>query len=113
MHCAKHEFEMAHDVCEHCALGFCAECLVYARGEHKPPLCHRCALALSGVRKGLQVPAAPRRVFRQRRREVLDRRLARPAALAEVVTDLSWLDEVEYGGGARIPTGEAVIDWKV
>jgi hypothetical protein len=113
MHCARHEFEAAYDVCEHCALGFCALCLVYPRGDRKPPLCQRCALALSGVRKGLQVPAAPRKVFRQRRREVLDRRLGRPATMAEVMTDLSWLDDVEYGSAARVATSETVIDWKV
>ncbi len=113
MHCAHHESEASHDVCEHCALEFCAACLVYPKGEHKPPLCRRCALALSGVRTSRHVPAAPRKVFRQRRREVLDRRLARPAALSEAMADLSWLDEVEYGAAARAANSETVIDWKV
>jgi hypothetical protein len=48
--CAKHLFEGAEDLCGKCGLEFCGECLVYAFGPKKPPLCIPCAVAAAGIR---------------------------------------------------------------
>jgi hypothetical protein len=48
--CAKHVFEAAENVCRTCGDGFCDECLVYAFGPRKPPLCIPCAVAAAGIR---------------------------------------------------------------
>jgi hypothetical protein len=48
--CSKHLFEGAEDFCGKCGLEFCGECLVYAFGPKKPPLCIPCAVAAAGIR---------------------------------------------------------------
>jgi hypothetical protein len=48
--CAKHVFEGAEDACSTCGDQFCPECLVYAFGPNKPPLCIQCAVAAAGIR---------------------------------------------------------------
>jgi hypothetical protein len=48
--CAKHLFEGAEDFCGKCGLEFCGECLVYAFGPKKPPLCIPCAVQAAGIR---------------------------------------------------------------
>jgi hypothetical protein len=48
--CAKHLFEGAEDRCGKCGLEFCGECLVYAFGPKKPPMCIPCAVAAAGIR---------------------------------------------------------------
>jgi hypothetical protein len=49
--CAKHHFEAAEAQCPNCGHGYCAECLVYPFGPHRPPLCVPCALVRGGVRR--------------------------------------------------------------
>ncbi len=49
--CYKHSFEIATGVCRQCRNSYCAECLVYPRGEKKPPYCVTCALNAAGVRR--------------------------------------------------------------
>ncbi|MBS1847550.1 MAG: hypothetical protein JST73_04670 [Actinobacteria bacterium] len=48
--CVKHSFETAVGVCRQCQNPFCAECLIYANGEKKPPYCVTCALNAAGIR---------------------------------------------------------------
>jgi len=48
--CAKHQFNLAIDVCRTCGDDFCGECLIYPFGPDKIPFCLDCALAASGVR---------------------------------------------------------------
>lgn len=65
----RHSFEAAGGVCQRCGLAFCEECLVFALGPDKPPLCVPCALAASGVRAGAApAPRTPRRERKRRRR---------------------------------------------
>ena len=51
--CDKHLFEDATGMCRTCRRPFCADCLVYAHGPDKAPLCVPCALQASGVRSAL------------------------------------------------------------
>jgi hypothetical protein len=48
--CVKHVFEGAQAGCATCGGQFCDECLVYAFGPKKPPLCIQCAVAAAGIR---------------------------------------------------------------
>jgi hypothetical protein len=43
-------FEGAEDRCGKCGFEYCGECLVYAFGPKKPPLCIPCAVAAAGIR---------------------------------------------------------------
>lgn len=48
--CDRHLFEEATGLCRTCGRPYCADCLVYAHGPDKAPLCVPCALQASGVR---------------------------------------------------------------
>jgi hypothetical protein len=48
--CDKHLFEDATGMCRACRRPFCVDCLVYAQGPDRPPLCIPCALTAAGVR---------------------------------------------------------------
>ena len=48
--CDKHLFEEASGMCRVCRRPFCADCLVYAQGPTRAPLCIPCALTAAGVR---------------------------------------------------------------
>jgi hypothetical protein len=68
--CEKHLFEGAEDMCGKCGFEFCGECLVYAFGPKKPPLCIPCAVAAAGIRSTAgNRPAAPPRELRQMQKE--------------------------------------------
>jgi hypothetical protein len=61
---------MAEDLCRECGRAYCSECLVYAFGPKKPPLCLSCAIAAAGVRKHAgRSRAMSRRELKQRSRE--------------------------------------------
>jgi hypothetical protein len=49
--CERHAFELAVATCDHCVGDFCPDCLVYAQGPSKAPLCMPCALVAAGVRR--------------------------------------------------------------
>lgn len=68
--CDKHLFEGAEDRCGKCGFEFCGECLVYAFGAKKPPLCIPCAVAAAGIRSnaGIQ-PMASARELKALRKE--------------------------------------------
>jgi hypothetical protein len=61
---------MAEDLCRECGRPYCSECLVYAFGPKKPPLCLSCAIAAAGVRKHAgRSRAMSKRELKQRSRE--------------------------------------------
>lgn len=68
--CAKHLFEGAEDRCGKCGLEFCGECLVYAFGPKKPPLCIPCAVAAAGIRAAAgNRPALPKNEMKRFQKE--------------------------------------------
>jgi hypothetical protein len=48
--CDKHLFEDATGMCRTCGRPYCDDCLVYAQGSNRAPLCVPCALTAAGVR---------------------------------------------------------------
>ena len=94
--CDIHAFEVADDRCGDCGRPFCSECVVYAFGPKKPPLCRACAIARAGVRKhAARAPIASKRAIRREARE--RRRMSRRtpekvAAEAQpaISADLDW-----------------------
>ena len=68
--CEKHLFEAAEDTCGKCGHDFCGECLVYAFGPKKPPLCIPCAVAAAGIRANAgNRPAAPTKDLKRMQKE--------------------------------------------
>ena len=59
--CAKHVFEAAETTCGTCGLEFCSECLVYAFGPKKAPLCIPCAVTAAGIRASAGSRSSPAR----------------------------------------------------
>jgi hypothetical protein len=59
--CAKHVFAGAEGSCGTCGRAFCAECLVYAFGPKKAPLCIPCAVAAAGIRASAGTRPAPQK----------------------------------------------------
>lgn len=79
--CVRHPFQHSDNLCGHCGLEFCRDCLVYPKGPKKPALCVSCALAASGVRANAAIqPAMSRRELKRRLKE----RQAELAALAKL-----------------------------
>ena len=84
-HCDKHVFEAREATCNHCGGDYCGDCLVYAHGPKKPPLCVSCALAAAGVRSTAARPVV--RSKREIRREVkAQRKTQKLAAKARTAT---------------------------
>jgi hypothetical protein len=68
--CSKHLFEGAEDFCGKCGQEFCGECLVYAFGPKKPPLCIPCAVAAAGIRASAgNRPAVDKAEMKRMRKE--------------------------------------------
>jgi len=67
--CDKHLFEAAEDQCGRCGYEFCGECLVYAFGLKKPPLCIPCAVVTAGIRSNAAPPVLDSRQRKQLRKE--------------------------------------------
>jgi len=59
--CIKHPQEVGVGHCGRCGGSWCAECLVRAYGDRKPPLCMACAMYAAGVRAQPERPALSRR----------------------------------------------------
>lgn len=82
--CDKHLFEAAEDRCGKCGYEFCGECLVYAFGPKKPPMCIACAVAAAGVRStaGNRPVADARelRALKKERRSAFRRARRQPVA---------------------------------
>jgi hypothetical protein len=71
--CTNHSFEVAERLCGDCGRPFCGLCMV-TPFKRKPPLCHQCAVAAAGIRKGARkAPVRSRREIKEYERE---RRLA-------------------------------------
>lgn len=93
--CDIHAFEVADDRCGDCGRPFCSECVVYAFGPKKPPLCRACAIARAGVRKhAARAPIASRRAIRREARE-RRRKSRRPEKVSAetqpaISADLDW-----------------------
>ncbi|MFP3906871.1 MAG: hypothetical protein ACLFRV_10465 [Acidimicrobiales bacterium] len=85
-HCDKHVFEATEATCRHCGGDFCGDCLVYAHGPKKPPLCVSCALAAAGIRSTAARPVV--RSKREIKREEKTRKRARKLA-AKASTSVS------------------------
>jgi hypothetical protein len=70
--CTNHNFEIADRLCGDCGRPFCHLCLV-TPFRRKPPLCHSCAVAAAGIRKGAKTaPVRSRReikAFEKERRQ--------------------------------------------
>jgi hypothetical protein len=59
--CAKHRHEKGAALCGRCGEAWCNDCLVYAFGPKKAPLCMSCAMYAGGVRSSAPRPALPKR----------------------------------------------------
>lgn len=97
--CENHTFELAEDLCGSCGRAYCPECILYAYGPKKPPICRRCAIARAGIRKhAAPTPAASkrelRRLSRERRREVRSDKRAKAEPVATVTATMDW-DAIE------------------
>ncbi len=68
--CHNDPMDFATDVCDSCGDQFCSTCLIFPRGERKPPLCTNCAMALSGVRNRRPVKPLPRAEIKKRRKNL-------------------------------------------
>jgi hypothetical protein len=80
--CEKHIFEESEDRCGKCGHEYCSECLVYAFGPKKPPMCIPCAVAAAGIRSNAgNAPAVSKREMKAMHRErmLLIKRALRPA----------------------------------
>jgi hypothetical protein len=94
--CYIHAFEVADDRCGDCGRAFCSECVVYAFGAKKPPLCRACAIARAGVRKhAARPPIASKRVIRREARERRRQKRRAPEKVAAdaqpaISADLDW-----------------------
>jgi hypothetical protein len=68
--CVRHPFEHSENLCSHCGLEFCRDCLVHPRGSRKVALCVQCALAASGVRTNAAIqPTLSKRELKKRIKE--------------------------------------------
>lgn len=107
-HCDKHVFEAKDATCRHCGGDYCADCLVYAHGPKRPPLCVSCALTAAGIRSTAARPVV--RTKREIRREEKARKRseklaarARSSVTADALFDAEPLSDSPAGGapGAR------------
>jgi hypothetical protein len=68
--CVRHPFEHSDNLCGHCGLEFCRDCLVHPAGSRKHALCVPCALAASGVRSTAgRAPTLSKRELKKRVKE--------------------------------------------
>jgi hypothetical protein len=64
--CEKHPHEPGAAICGRCGGAWCTNCLVYAFGTKKPPLCMSCAMFAGGVRSAATRPAMPKKLLKAR-----------------------------------------------
>jgi hypothetical protein len=111
--CENHNFELAEDLCGTCGRAYCPECILYAYGPKKPPICKACAIAKAGIRKHAAPSAVAskrelRRLSRERRREVKAAKRAKPEPVQTISADMDWssIDDEEPGvHGSAPPLG--------
>lgn len=110
--CENHTFELAEDLCGTCGRAYCAECIVYAFGPKKPPICKGCALARAGIRKHAGPTRATsrrelRRLSRERRREARAAKKDRAAPAQMISSSMDW-DAIEDDPSR--PVAEPYVD---
>jgi hypothetical protein len=67
--CTNHTFEIADRLCDECGRPFCGMCLVKPF-KRRPPICHQCAVAAAGIRKGARTaPVRSRKEIKAFERE--------------------------------------------
>jgi hypothetical protein len=81
--CEKHSHEPGAAICGRCGGAWCGNCLVYAYGPKKPPLCLACAMYAGGVRSAATRPAMPRRELKARLKAAKAEAKTSPAPRAE------------------------------
>jgi hypothetical protein len=84
--CVRHPFEHSENMCGHCGLEFCRDCLVPPAKSRKHALCVSCALAAGGVRStASNRPAMSKRDIKKRLKEraAEDKAMARLERQAE------------------------------
>lgn len=64
--CEKHPHEPGAAICGRCGGAWCENCLVYAFGPKKAPLCMGCAMFAGGVRSVATRPAMPKKELKAR-----------------------------------------------
>jgi hypothetical protein len=92
--CTNHTFEIADRLCGECGRPFCGMCLVKPF-RRRPPICHQCAVAAAGIRKGAR-PAPVRS-----RKEI--KAFERERRQEEVRTDPAATPAPERGFGPAKP----------
>jgi hypothetical protein len=94
--CHRHQFDSAVDRCQMCGNGFCVTCLVYPKGQRKPPYCLPCAVHAAGVRNG--AGSGKKITWRERRQLTKERKEASAggtvAAPAPETFDTEWMTKV-------------------
>lgn len=79
--CDNNPLDQAEDVCNECGGEYCSACLVYPRGQKRPPVCKACAILKSGVRmsgRNEKWESANRKGIRKRRKSVQAAAAAEP-----------------------------------
>jgi hypothetical protein len=110
--CVRHPFEHSYDLCGHCGLEFCRDCLVRPARTAAHALCVPCALAASGVRSSagnrptLSKRELKKRIKERREEEKALARLERPAELPSIANPFSpgWaITDEESAPAATLP----------
>src|SRR5262245_45507120 len=91
--CHRHQFDSSVDRCQMCGHGFCTTCLVYPKGQKKPPFCLPCAVNAAGVRNGA---GSGKKISRKERRQLTKERKSSVvgAPAAEETFDTEWMTKV-------------------
>jgi hypothetical protein len=101
--CVRHPFEHSENMCGHCGLEFCRDCLVPPAKSRKYALCVSCALAAGGVRSTAgNRPAMSKREIKKRLKE----RAAEDKAMARLERRAEPLPPIEN----PFPPGWAITD---
>ncbi|MDZ7734394.1 MAG: hypothetical protein U5R31_16145 [Acidimicrobiia bacterium] len=101
---------MAEELCAECGRPYCHDCLVYAFGPKKPPLCIACAITAAGIRKGAAKPkSTSRRELRRRekerkRAEKRGRHEKQPVEVKSIDVEQALADEDGPDDGRGLPT---------
>jgi hypothetical protein len=106
--CEKHPHERGAGICGRCGGSWCGDCLVYAHGAKKPPLCMPCAMYAGGVRSSATRPAMPRRELKARLKAAKAAEKARDDAPAEQPERADEAAAVEVAP----PPPPVVSDWE-
>ncbi|MCU1344982.1 MAG: hypothetical protein JWL70_1248 [Acidimicrobiia bacterium] len=110
MRCTKHPFDRGQDICSHCGLIFCGQCLVYPGGAGKDPFCIQCTVARA-VRGGSSVKAVKRRELKQRRQQLADYLETCPPTFEGFVDLAPIVDPLPSAQDDRGERTDRPVDW--